>query len=78
MKVIHHHDVSPKLVKFGVTSKEGILNQGRNLRLTKPSRASLGFIKDRIKFPEQFLVLIQFEFRDPFGRCSGFPDFTLD
>jgi len=76
--MIRHHNIGPQPVQFGVTSKEGILNQGRNLGFTKPSRANLGPIEDRIKFREQFLVLIKFEFRDFLSRCFGFPDLTLN
>ena len=59
VKMIHHHNIGPQPVQFGVTSKEGIFNQGRNLSFTKPSRASLGLIEDCIKFREQFLMLIK-------------------
>jgi len=77
-EMIHHYDIGPKPVQFGVTSKEGILNQGRNLSFTEPSRATLSPIEDRVKFREQFLVLIKFKLRDLVSRCFGIRDLAFN
>ena len=72
--MIHHHDIGPKPVEFGVTSKDGILNQGRNLSLTEPSRTGFSLIQDCIKSGEQFLMLIKLKFCDLFSGAIGFFD----
>jgi hypothetical protein len=71
MKMIHHHHVGPKLVQLGVTPKQCILNQGRDLSLTEPSRTRFSFVEDDVNLGEEFLVMLKFEFRNPFGRSAS-------
>lgn len=78
MKMIHHHYVGAKLVKFDVTSKEGILDQSCHLSLTEPSRPSFSLIEDCIKFGEQFLMSIKFKFCDLLSRSVGVVDLAFN